>query len=405
MSSLDTPISYARIPIQLLGTYLPVQGISVIDFLAWPLPAFPSASTLVGAVSCQVTDDIPNTELTVENLTAKVALPTRQVIRMLLDREPADIESAVRLPSVAPTYRMRHQSKSKPHKLAPVTLPLEILDIWSVIIQLHDTQIAWRKAVQQLETTDAPFAKEAVQQLEILPWGGAIRGGQTRSAITSLTKYLDPTAWLSDNHLADQAEFLQYEIQRRGRTDAVVWEPMIATLIRNAYRRRDEQDYLTAKPLGWLRRAGEKLVGDKPVSVFGTVHVGGNHWIAFVIDGEARTLALGDSLSRDVDDEAKEALVWWIGKHVAPPSKPSANKFTFIPLTIARQHGTSDCGILAHNSLQHHLDPKTYAILDLPQAVYPARVAAFLQVVKRHGTAVRSFLLADLRLALTRVHY
>lgn len=383
MPLFDTLISYAKIPPHLIGPYLPVQAIPITDFVDYPLPPVGELSTTLDSSIACVTDDIPNLPLTVAVLKTKAPPPTRSIIRSLLDREPANIESAVRIGPATPRVRHKGQLKS-----APLHLPLTVLDVWEVLLELHDAQKAWKRAIEHLRKVDQAYAQEALEVLARLPWGGILRGSQVSSSITSLTRYLDPTAWLSDNELAVQAAALQREVRQNGDRTTIVLEPLHTTLVLRAYRRREQEDLLSQKNYAWLGRCGGALRGETAAKLVGTVQLSGNHWIAYVIDGAERTIAIGDSLSLDVDEEVRSALLWWAGKQVASPSRPKSGSFTISHLPIARQHGTSDCGILAHNALEYYLHPDRCPLLHLPSAVYPVRVKKFLAATKQHGLTV-----------------
>ena len=69
-----------------------------------------------------------------------------------------------------------------------VKAPLEILDIWRVLLDLHDTQTAWRNALSELKDhlEDSPACQVALQLLARLPWGGPLQGVRTATAVTSL---------------------------------------------------------------------------------------------------------------------------------------------------------------------------------------------------------------------------
>jgi len=109
-------------------------------------------------------------------------------------------------------------------------------------------------------------------------------------------------------------------------------------------------------------------------------NIGGNHWIALILDFKASRILYGDSMGGTIDEGIEEALNWWIGQHMG-------TQFTTSYLPITRQRDGHSCGILAWKALAAYLFPARYSLAD-GGAVGDERLKMLLRVLDRHNEKV-----------------
>lgn len=98
------------------------------------------------------------------------------------------------------------------------------------------------------------------------------------------------------------------------------------------------------------------------------------HWVSFVVDGEAHTILFGNSYGTDIPPELLNTYQWWFSQHSATP-------FTLKALTISFQepHNTSSCRFLSHNSLECFAFPSTVPLI-ASNNIQAARMKAFVSI-------------------------
>ena len=109
-------------------------------------------------------------------------------------------------------------------------------------------------------------------------------------------------------------------------------------------------------------------------------NIGGNHWIALILDFKASRILYGDSMGGTIDEGIEEALNWWISQHMG-------TQFTTSYLPITRQRDGHSCGILVWKALAAYLFPARYSLAD-GGAVGDERLKMLLRVLDRHNEKV-----------------
>jgi hypothetical protein len=111
----------------------------------------------------------------------------------------------------------------------------------------------------------------------------------------------------------------------------------------------------------------------------GFLHVGtdtaseADHWVVFMVDFSIYNLFYGDSLSKPPPARTLAALKWWLSQHSSVPFEVAA--------MLCTQADGNSWGILASNTLAHHLFPSEILLMNA-KAVEYGQMAAAVEVIK-----------------------
>ncbi|KAF8219178.1 hypothetical protein L208DRAFT_1342484, partial [Tricholoma matsutake] len=73
-------------------------------------------------------------------------------------------------------------------------------------------------------------------------------------------------------------------------------------------------------------------------------NLGGDHWVALILDFQQELIWYGDSLGNVISEEWRKMLDWWTHLHMG-------RQFDHEPLPITHQQDSFSCGLLAWNVL------------------------------------------------------
>ncbi|TFK16529.1 hypothetical protein FA15DRAFT_552438, partial [Coprinopsis marcescibilis] len=186
--------------------------------------------------------------------------------------------------------------------------------------------------------------RKAHNHLQALPWTGPLHGVRGETSIDKITIYLTKE-WLADDHIHHILELINRELEATMMPNMdeprfIIQESThFLTLMGQA--QENPSTYHTTS-YDWLRHLGESLVG-AVYNQFGTViNLGGNHWVACIIDFRKETIHYGDSLGKPIPTLPLGTLRWWISQH-------TESTFMVANLPITTQRDGYSCGILACN--------------------------------------------------------
>ncbi|KDQ11772.1 hypothetical protein BOTBODRAFT_176964 [Botryobasidium botryosum FD-172 SS1] len=339
MSIFNAPVSYFGIPPDLVGPYPPQLELSIVALLAFGCPRLPDSLLSPGFPAKSALP--PNINLTTESLHRHIITPAiHEVQRLLGDGIPAARSIVV----------------ARRDSIEGLRLPTSVLRVWRAIMETQEVRAVWLGALAHLGPDTCTVSMRARELLGVLPWGGRALGSPAEPAITALTRFIDPKVWLSDEEMSQQAHLLRQShasvlAARRG----CIMEPFFWNSVLNAYHFQKGRPYC-AKNHMFLTRIGSGIGSGETKFLAGAMFVRGNHWIAYVIDIESEKILIGDSFGGEISDEEKGAWIWWLGNH-------SNLQFSLDRLPITRQLDLSSCGILAHNAIQHFVDPIRFSLL------------------------------------------
>lgn len=354
-----------RIPLDLRPLLLPDPNLSILDLVTFRLPVVISTRSGAGfrdnasffSSEAPTVNDVPTLR--------SIPIPPQPVVQDLLASAPAYIRAgkcAITCP---------HINQTEPRRL-----PLFILAFWSEVHLIHPDQRAWTRAEASLRKRRCIWEKEKDQDcvslslitktydlLASTPWNEVIRGFSDNEPLTMLSSYAIPTAWLSTFHENQMLELLQQELVLGAYSSPGSLANLrleIETLgffpkMREAYQLH-RAAYATAKTFRFVRGTGTVLANSS--GALGSIlHVRGNHWVSIVVDFAKQQILYGDPKGQPIDPLVRDVVLWWAAEH-------SGVAFTVEELThtVQPDKDNENCGILAFNSLAHHVFPETYML-------------------------------------------
>ena len=141
---------------------------------------------------------------------------------------------------------------------------------------------------------------------------------------------------------------------------------------------RDTNLYKTAWTFEWIWKLGDNIALHKQ-GVLTLHNLGENnqHWVALVVDSEAKVILYRNLFGTDIPPKLLEAYQWWLLQHTS-----SSLAHGILPITFQEPHDTSSCGFLSHNSLEHFAFPGT-VLLIATSGIRAARMKAFLSIAEQ----------------------
>jgi hypothetical protein len=357
-------MNFVDIPIELKKLLLPDKNLSILEFLHITIPPIP-LSTKFGKIDDYLAEDDPD-PIDIQQI-QRAGLPPATVLKSL-HMIPAKKFSTIK-------------SIKVPHLPASPHFPMWILSYWINLSEVRQLQLRWRNAEAALQKNCearkgrpsplAPLVTNVYTVLAGLPWNGQLSGCELPN--TTLSAYMT-TEWLSDEHETQMLKLLRQDLLRTALNSEIeVEEIHFISLLCNAYSNRSR--YPTDRQWTWLQEKGHAFAMGVRRQAVALSHVGGNHWVAIVLDFEKATIRYGDSLGGQIDEQLKDALGWWTHYH-------TGRIFAHFNLPITQQHDSYSCGLLAWNALAAYLLEGTKLLR--PTDVVEERLKVLLRVVDRH---------------------
>ena len=368
------------IPPGLKDSLLLSKGLSIIDFLQFPLPGIAAAAReSTQSTACQPKTFFSTLFPTIMDPKSiqKIPLPPLPILKQL--SQDIDLTSTH-------SIICQHAPSVAGHRF-----PVWILTYWTEVAQIWPLKEKWASAEEALEMrknkktcTDETkrLISQAYDSLTCIPWAGNINGFPGSVPTECLTRYLT-NEWLIDEHENQMLHLLECELARSGHNDGIhIANTFFITRLLRVYRDPNRDDlYSTEKRNAWLRRLGQELATGILKKLVTIVNIDHNHWVSIVIDAPSSRILYGDSFSEPIKHEIKAVLTWWTNHH-------TATDFQIHNLHMSRQKDGYSCGMFAWNAVAVHLLPETYSLMN-SQAVADERLKMFHHVVERHNEKVR----------------
>lgn len=240
-----------------------------------------------------------------------------------------------------------------------VFLPFDVLGTWAHILKIDAAKKAWFRAMQWVsgcpKSIPGEYVTRIMSLLRQVPWNEYIKGLGSALTITDMASFLS-REWLSDMHI-----YTMLSITRRLRRDTLSGAAPCIEIASP-----DFPSHILTSPLLAMTPIAPDYFSKAPKSVTGLGTMIANategiriasiafsppgHWACLLIDSLAGTINWGDSAGRAVPSGFEDRLRAWLGLFIP--------KTQFLPLqelTCARQTDGYSCGIIAVNTLKHHL--------------------------------------------------
>ncbi|KAF8158684.1 hypothetical protein K438DRAFT_1777023 [Mycena galopus ATCC 62051] len=126
-----------------------------------------------------------------------------------------------------------------------------------------------------------------------------------------------------------------------------------------------------------LGELGENIANGRAEQLATVANVGGDHWIALIVNFASKAVYYFDSLKQPIDSELREAYDWWILQH-------HGTEFGWVTLPCLRQLDGHNCGLFAANRVAYYIDQDAYPLLD-PQGCNDERLNTLAKFLDQHN--------------------
>ena len=364
-------IKCPEIPLNILDVILPKKNISVLDILNFSLPDIARESTN----QLKTFFSTKNPTTTDPRKIQQIPLPPLSVLGHLLQATELQNAQSIVCQHV-PGFTGLH-------------FPPWVVTYWAEAARIGTVKKKWILAEEAMELQkkgkhQTEETKDLITQvynaLATIPWSATIRGFPGTVSVEYLAAYMTKE-WLTDENENQMLHLLRHELARGHDSEGegiYIAETTFVPLLIRVYKGPDQDNqYATASRYNWLRKKGQEFgtgVLDKLATI---ANIGGNHWVAVVIDFRLSQILYGDSLGGIIPVEIGTVLNWWIHHH-------TGQQFTINRLPIRRQRDGYSCGIMAWNAVAAGVLPKNYMLIK-SEVVADERMKVFLHVLERHN--------------------
>jgi hypothetical protein len=369
---------YPEIPLNIRDVILPKKNISVLEILNFSLPgiARESPNLLLQPQTFFSTQNATTTDL--EKIQQTPLPPLSLLEHLLQATELQNVQSIV----------CQHVPG-----LTGLHFPPWIVTYWAEVAHIGTVKNTWilaeeamelqKKGKYRTEETNNLISR-VYNALSTISWSSTLRGFPGTVSVECLAAYMTKD-WLTDEHENQMLHLLERELARSSEHDSeriYIAETFFMPLLIGAYKEPDRANqYATASSFNWLRKRGQEFGTGARDKLATIANVGGNHWVAVVIDFRSLQILYGDSLGGTITVEIEMVLNWWIYHH-------TGKQFTANKLPITRQRDGYSCGMLAWNAVAMEVMPKNYTLMK-SDGVADERLKMFLRVSEHHNDKVR----------------
>jgi hypothetical protein len=274
--------------------------------------------------------------------------------------------------------------------LTGLHFPPWIVTYWAEVARIGTVKNTWilaeeamelqNKGKHQTEETKVLITR-VYNTLATISWSATVQGFPGAVSVECLAAYMTKD-WLTDEHENQMLHLLGRELARSSESEGIyIAETFFIPLLIMVHKEPNRANqYATASSYNWLRTKGQEFgtgVLDKLATI---TNVGGNHWVAVVIDFRLSQILYGDSLGGTITVEIKTVLNWWVHYH-------TSHQFTTNRLPITRQRDGYSCGMMAWNAVATEVLPKNYMLMK-SDSVADERLKMFLRVSECHNDKV-----------------
>ena len=188
-----------------------------------------------------------------------------------------------------------------------------------------------------------------------VPWKDYIKGLGSGLTTTEMATFLS-TKWLSDTHIHTTLAVTRclrhtvlsgadpcIEIASPNFFSHVLYLPLLSTT-------PITPDYSHNAPKSMIRLGDKIKCAASGILIAAVAYSPESHWACLLIDSQARTIQWGDSVGRAMPAGSKDRLRAWLSLFL-----PHTQFLPLRNLSCACQTDSYSCGIIAINTLKHHI--------------------------------------------------
>ena len=375
------PPAYLTIPFD-IESILPTESLSVVELLRYP---FPNPFRTRDGAGAPLWSDSPPHNIDAACLLSCAVPRQKTVKRLLLD--------AQRLVSTPRSFSRASVSSSE---LLPYRLPIWVLSFWDRLSEAYVTNLSWQRCLDWLNAPCArhPANQRLVAEVDSLfhrvHWHGYLGGKRQDRHVNDIFGLLSNNE-LDSGQISDLLELIERRLADTLDNHYLIASTDLSTLVIHSHQNHEGHTY--------RKEPGQKLVEEKlvqrhrvAVASIAWVPVGiCGHWIPYVVDPITSTIYHGDSLGLHIPVDLRDSLVWWLcdlqRRMGEPPEPPS-----FKPIIVTGQEDGFSCGILAANSLLHHLLPHKFPLVSNDAvSIKECRIEQTIEILKLNVEPVCGF--------------
>jgi hypothetical protein len=278
-----------------------------------------------------------------------------------------------------------------------IFLPFSALGMWALIIEADTAKNAWRDGLRWLdqrhcdEGISTQYIPRVMKLLGTLPWNDQIKGLSSWLSITDMAMFLSQR-WLSDAHIDSM---LSAVVHLHCNTHShivphteVVLSDFVTHILASLLLETSPipSDYVEKAPKSVQRLGSIISECSSDIRVATVSFSPPAHWACLIVDFQARTIGWGNSAGRAAPANLEKRLKAWLG-HFSPQIKFSALQ----ALPCARQTDGYSCGIIAVNTLKHHIFGDKLWSKSHRESLRIAEFLDILELSESHRATVGSF--------------
>jgi len=240
-----------------------------------------------------------------------------------------------------------------------VFLPFDALGTWNFILEIDTAKKAWIDAMHWMEEQHRAIPEEYMARVKYLlgrvPWKDYIRGLGLDLTTTEMATFLSKK-WLSDLYIHTMLSATRrlhhnvlsgadpcIEIASPDFFSHVLTSPLLS-------KTPITPDYSINAPKSVVKLGDKVKCAASKILIAAVAYSPENHWACLLIDSRARTIHWGDSMGHAIPADGEERLRAWLSLFL-----PQTQFLPYQDMSCARQLDSYSCGIIAVNTLKHHL--------------------------------------------------
>ena len=382
----DPPLPvYLLIPAN-AESFLPERRLSVTGLLQFRFPD-PFWMLHNDTRLSAIWSDLPPSGGVQPELLLSCMVPQRETLKQLL----ADVRR------ISPAPRSFHRAAVSSSDVLPDRLPIWVLSFWDCLSKAYGTCLSWRKS---LDWAKAPCSRHSpnrgriIKELDSLVHRvhslGYLDGKRRDRHVEDVFDLLSNRE-LNSGQINDLLELLERRLADVPNNRFHIAPTELSTLLlyshtnHTAHTYRKQYNQRSVEEVVQRRRSAVASVAWVPVGSSG-------HWISYIIDPITSTIVHGNSLGRQLPMELRDAFQWWMCNLRNGLGEPAATP-VFMQISVTGQRDGFSCGILATNSLFHHLLPFEFPlVLGDATSIKTYRIERTTEILKLGIESVSSFL-------------
>lgn len=301
------------------------------------------------------------------------------------------------VPGLPPSVQSIRCTAILPDGILPNHLPIWILSFWQQVYKARQWRHRWNNCqkwtTSKLPTCGANLLNRLNQTLINVRWQGYLNGRRHDRCIEDVFAFLS-NGELDSGQINDLLELIENESAKNPdpATSAHVVAPTeLALLLASTYENQNATGY-QKRPL--QVSIEDSLVSRQKSSVASVSWIslsGCGHWISYVVNPVSSSISYGDSLGKPIPGTLSATLQWWLLDIRKKMNLTFDGPVTIGPLAITPQDDSFSCGILATNSIGHHLLRDKFPLVGRDSASIKAyRVERTIEILMLDAEFVRA---------------